>query len=245
MASQITVYGGWEAFGVPDFSPACLKLKTYLRMMGVPYVSTLGDPRKAPTKKIPFISDDGTMIGDSGLIIAHVNKKHGDKLDGRLSAEERAFGHLVRRTCEESLYWPVLYVRWSNEATWPELAAQFKKIVPPVIGALIVNMIRKDTLKSAWAQGIGRHTLDNVISHAKSDVDALSTLLGDKNYLFGDTPTSFDASLFGSIANVLAFPADGPLAAYAKEKKNLVDFVERVKTTYWSSPDAVKAEPAR
>src|SRR5579859_665637 len=99
--TPITVHGGWEAFGVPDFSPACLKLKTYLRMADVAYASTLGDPRKAPTKKIPFITHDGASVGDSGLIIDHLKNKLGDPLDGKLTKEQRALGHLVRRVCEE------------------------------------------------------------------------------------------------------------------------------------------------
>jgi glutathione S-transferase len=235
--AKITVHGGWDAFGVADFSPACLKLKTYLRMNKVPYTSTLGDPRKAPTKKIPYITDGDATIGDSGLIIEHVKKKFGDRLDANLTEEQRAIGHVVRRTCEESLYWPVLQTRWSGEDSWPKLAEQFKTIVPPVIGGLILNMIRKDTLRNAWGQGISRHTPENVIAHAKADIDALSALLGDKKYLFGDAPTSYDASLFGTMANTIAFPENGPISKHAKSKKNLVSFVDRVKQEYWATAE--------
>ncbi len=234
----ITVHGGWEAFGVPDFSPACLKLKTYLRMADIPYSSALGDPRKAPTKKIPFVTDNGSTVGDSGLIIEHLKNKVGDPLDAKLTKEQHAVGHLVRRTCEESLYWPVLYSRWADDAVWPELAQKFKTIMPPVIGGFIIGMIRKDTLRNAYGQGISRHTLDNVIAYGRADIDALSTILGDKPYLFGDAPTSYDASLFGTVANVLAFPSDGPLAKHARTKTNLVAFVDRVKAKYWTTPDA-------
>jgi glutathione S-transferase len=236
--SEMMVYGAWEAFGVPDFSPACLKLKTYLRMAQLPYTSAPGNPRKAPTKKIPFITDGGKTVGDSGLIIEHLKDKHGDKLDARLTKEEHAVGHLVRRTCEESLYWPILYTRWADDAVWSEYGKQFKTLVPPIIGGLIISMIRKDTLRNAWGQGISRHTLDNVVAHGRADIDALSVILGDKPYLFGGAPTSYDASLFGTVANVMAFPEDGPLAKHARSKTNLAAFVDRVKSTYWVKPDA-------
>jgi glutathione S-transferase len=241
-ASQppLIVHGSWEAFGLPDFSPACLKLKTYLRMTNVPYASRPGDPRKAPTRKIPFIVDEGETIGDSGLVIAHLKKKLGDPLDGRLSPQQQAMGHLVRRTCEESLYWAILYARFGDEEAWPHIAQQFRTIVPPVIGRLILKMIRKETLRNAWGQGISRHTAENVVAHGRADLDALSAILGDTPYLFGDAPSSYDATLFGSIANVLAFPPDGALAKHARTKENLVAFVERVKKTYWATPD-VKA----
>jgi glutathione S-transferase len=241
--APMTVHGGWDAFGVPDFSPACLKLKTYLRMTNTPYEATLGDPRKAPTKKIPYITFGGEAIGDSNLIIHHLKTKIGDPLDGSLTAEQHALGHLVRRTCEESLYWAVLHVRWADDAAFAKLAPQFKGIMPPVIGGMIVKMIRKETLRNAWGQGMSRHAMENVVAHGKADVDALAVMLGAKAYLFGDRPTSYDASLFGSIANVMAFPAEGPLAEHAKSKANLVAFVERVKKAYWATPDA-KPKPS-
>ncbi|MDP8999942.1 MAG: hypothetical protein M3O46_07505 [Myxococcota bacterium] len=99
-------------------------------------------------------------------------------------------------------------------------------------------MIRKETLRNAWGQGMGRHKLENVVSHGDSDIDALSTILGNKPYLFGAGPTSYDAPLFGTIANVLAFPPDSPLAKHVRTKPNLVDFVERVSETYWQKQEA-------
>jgi glutathione S-transferase len=237
--TAITVHAGWEVFGLGDFSPACLKLKTYLRMTNVPYTSTLGDPRKAPTKKIPFITHDGATIGDSGLIIEYLkNKKIGDPIDARLSPEEHALGHLVRRTCEESLYWPLLFLRWGDDDAWPKIAAMLKPVLPPVVGGLIAGAIRKETLRNAWGQGTSRHTRENVIAHGRADIDALSAFLGEKAYLFGETPTSYDAVLFGTMDNALTFPPEGPLAKHARTRANLVAFVDRVRSKYWATPDA-------
>src|ERR1035438_2814647 len=97
----LTVHTGWKAFGLADFSPFGLKVLTYLRMIDVPFEAKIGDPRKGPTKKIPFIDDAGTRVGDSGLILDYLKKKHGDALDAKLTAEQHAIGHLVRRTLEE------------------------------------------------------------------------------------------------------------------------------------------------
>jgi glutathione S-transferase len=239
--SNLTVHGGWAAFGVPDFSPACLKLKTYLRMAGVPYTAQMGDPRKAPTKKIPFVTHDGADIGDSGLIIDHLKQKLGDPLDGKFTPEQHALGHLVRRTCEESLYWPVLLTRWGDDHAFAQMTPQLKSIVPPVVGGLIIGMIRKETLRNAWGQGISRHTMENVLAFARADIDALAVILGDKPYLLGDAPSSYDATLFGTMANLLAFPAESVLVKHTRGKANLVAFVERVTASYWAKPDVQTA----
>jgi glutathione S-transferase len=235
--TKLIVYGAWEHFGVPDFSPACLKLKTYLRMTGLEYEARKGDPRKAPTQKIPYVDDSGSLIGDSQLVIEHLKKKHGDKLDQRLTAQERAVGHAIRRTAEESLYWVMLYARWYEEENADALAKAFAPVMPPVIGGLVFRSIRGQAKKSAYAQGIARHTNENAYSMGKADLDSISELLGEKKYLFGDEPTSFDAAVFGQVANV--FSQTTKLSEHGKSRKNLVAFCDRIRATYWKTPDEV------
>ena len=238
-ASNLVVYGGWSTEGIADFSPFCLKVKTYLRMIGVPYTPKMGDPRKAPTKKIPYVDDGGTLVGDSGLIVEHLKKKHGDTLDAKLAAEQRATGHLVRRTLEESLYFAVLYTRWVEDEAWPTVRALMLPLMPPVIGSLIVDgPIRGGVKKQAFEQGIGRHERSHIHALGCADVDAVAALLGDKTWLLGDTPTSYDATLFAFMANTLGFPPNSPIAKRAKGHANLVGFCDRVKSQYWATPDA-------
>ena len=56
-------------WGLPNASPFCMKLETYLRMAALPYhVAKNADVRKAPKKKLPFIDDGGKVIADSGFI---------------------------------------------------------------------------------------------------------------------------------------------------------------------------------
>ncbi len=231
------VYGGWAAVGVADFSPFCLKLKTYLRMTGIPYRTRLGDPRKAPTKKIPYIDDAGTLLGDSGLILEYLKKKHGDPLDTKLTAEEHALGHVVRRTLEESLYWAAAYTRWCEDEAWPELRKMLLPLFPPVIGPLIASSIRGSVGKGAYAQGMARHSRAEVHAIGCADVDAVAVHLGKNPYLLGDAPSSYDAVLYGFMANVMAFPPASPIAAHARSHANLSAFVERMAAAYWATPD--------
>jgi glutathione S-transferase len=234
--TTLTVHGGWEAFGVADFSPFGLKVQAYLRMIGVPYTAKLGDPRTGPKKKIPFIDDEGTRVGDSGLILDYLKKKHGDTLDAKLTPEQHALGHLVRRTLEESLYWVLIYSRWLEDGAWPHVREMLLPVMPPVIGSLIANgPIRGSVRKSAFAQGIGRHARDHIYAIGCADVDAIAAVLGDKPFLLGDAPSSYDATLYGFIANTLAFPAESPMTVRARSHANLVAFVQRVNDTYWAA----------
>ena len=89
-------------FGIPNLSPFCCKLETWLRITRVPYevVDTL-DPRKGPKGKLPFIEDAGMRIADSSRIVDHLVKIRGVDPDGRLNTSERAIVLLVQRTLEE------------------------------------------------------------------------------------------------------------------------------------------------
>ena len=97
---------GWDT---PNLSPFCTKLEAYLRMAEIPYEAIEGDPRKAPKGKIPWIEVDGESIGDSSLIIDHLKRQLGDPLDARLSDEQHALGHAVKRMFEDAR------VRWHGE----------------------------------------------------------------------------------------------------------------------------------
>ena len=66
--SMITLYGFGPAFGLPDPSPFVTKAETLLKMAAVPYRTALGNLRKAPKGKLPYIDDDGAVIADSTLI---------------------------------------------------------------------------------------------------------------------------------------------------------------------------------
>ena len=81
------------AFGLPNASPFCMKVETYLRMAGLPYeLVNSGDIFRAPKKKLPFIDDGGELVADSSFIIDHLKSRHGDPLDGGLWALDRAVG---------------------------------------------------------------------------------------------------------------------------------------------------------
>src|SRR5690606_18675113 len=125
---------------VPSLSPFCMKALTYLSMTGREYEVVNGDPRKAPTKKLPAIVDDGELVGDTELIREHLVAKYGDPLDGELTPEQHALGRLLQRTCEEALYFVMLWSRWVDEASWPHMRPLLDPLMPPVIGGLIASM---------------------------------------------------------------------------------------------------------
>ena len=84
-------------FGLPNPSPFCMKLETWLRMTGHPFeIVRVVDPRKGPKGKVPWIEDGGRTVADSAFIIDYIKQAYGDPLDGNRGTEERATSLALR-----------------------------------------------------------------------------------------------------------------------------------------------------
>ena len=231
---MIKLYQFNPAWGLPNPSPFCMKVETYLRMVGLPYeVANGAMPFKAPKKKLPYIEDGTRVVADSGFIVDYLKKTYGDKLDQNLSSEEKATAHLLRRTFEESLYWVGVYSRWIEESIWRETRPLFFGFIPPIIRNLAAGTVRKGIRKALYAQGIGRHSRDEIYEIGKADLSALSAWLGEKPYFMGAAATSVDAIAYSFLANILLPPLKSPLRDHGMSLPNFAPYCERMKERYY------------
>lgn len=209
-------------------SPFCQKVDNYLRLAGLPFrtVSSLGF--RAPKGKLPFIVDGGRRIPDSGRILAYLQATYGDPLDGALSVEQKALGHVLRRTCEESLYFALVYSRWIDDAGWRVVRPAFFGQMPLGVRSLVPALARRGIARSLRGQGYGRHARDEVYALGIADLDALATLLGDRPYAVCDHPTSFDAVIHAFLMAIVRPPVETPLKAHALANRRLMDYLDRM-----------------
>lgn len=222
----------------PDMSPFCIKMETYLRMTGRPYVTKVGDPRKAPKGKLPVVDVDGKCLADSRFIIAYLEAK-GDGLDTHLDAKQRALMTAVRSMIEEHLYWIGVYFRWKDDATWAKYRPAFDRYAeetntPKIVLPFMVPFIRRDMLRAMHAQGTGRHDREEIANIGKDIIDAVAELMGDGPFFFGEQPSTLDATLYGFFASVLHAGLDSPLADHARTRPNVTAYLDRMKARYWS-----------
>ena len=182
----ITLYCFRPAAGLPDASPFVTKAMVLLKMAGLDYVEDRNGFSKAPKGKQPYINDDGDIVANSTFIRFHIEQKYSADFDAHLSDEQKAVGWCVEKMCEEHLYWIIVRMRWMDDANFERGAARFFESVPAVARPLAKWFIRRRIAKSLWAQGMGRHSPAEVDALGVRDIEALSTLIGDKPYLFGD-----------------------------------------------------------
>jgi len=227
---------------MPNLSPFCAKLETYLRMAEIPHTVVPVDFRKAPKGKIPFVTIDGALMGDSQLVIEELERRAGERaLDAGLSARDRAIARTVRRMLDEAFYFVGVYFRWGTDDGYQVLAPEFKKALPAPVRALAMPLIRRSVKKTLHKQGTGRHTPAEVAAMGSADLDALSELLGDADFLYGARPCTVDASVFAFLEGILGFPLESPVQRHARSRANLVAYRDRVRARWWKDLDATRS----
>jgi glutathione S-transferase len=215
-------------FGIPNLSPFCCKLETWLRMAGVPYeVVDTPDPRKGPKGKLPFIEDAGVRIADTSIIIDHLVKSRGVDPDARLDASQRAIALLVQRTLEEHYAFVLAYTHLVREEGLRHTGVRFAS-VPALVRPLVGRAVRGRVKNLLWQQGILRHSDEDIIEAALRDWRAVLTVMGQGPYFFGDEPTGIDAIVFGALATSVLTPIESPIRDFLRSQPGCVAYAERM-----------------
>ena len=224
---MIELYQFAPAWGL-NVSPFCKKVETYCQLAGIDYKAKSAMPFKGPRGKLPFIIDKGTSIPDSEKILAYLKATYGDPLDGGLTTEQKAIGHLLRQTCEQSLYFAIVFSRWLDADIWPKVSEAFFGQMPPGVRTVLPALVRKSIKKQLFGQGYGRYPQTELYELAASDLSAISWQLARSKFAVGDSITSYDATVYALLFNVLRVPLDTPIKREALKLKPLSLYLDRV-----------------
>jgi glutathione S-transferase len=234
---MIKVHQFEPAFGLPNASPFCMKLETYLCMTGIPFAlatPNMQDMRKAPKGKMPFIDDNGKIIADSTIIIDYLKTTHGDTLDNWLSTEQKAIALSFQRLMEENLYWAIVHTRWFEPQGWAAIKVAFFDKIPLPFKWFVPTLARRGLMKAMRGHGIGRHTPAEIHEIGKRDITAIAEFLGDKLYFMGEKASTIDATVYAFVANLLWVPIDSPLKQQAEKYPQLKAYCERMRGRYYA-----------
>lgn len=233
---MIKLYGFGRNLGLIDASPFVAKVHTFLRIAGLEYTTIKGQKNlgKSPKNKLPFIEDNGDKIGDSRAIIEYLTKKHSLQMDSHLSPEDKANSYLIEKSLDENLYWCLVWSRWIDDDSWKIVKPEFFKGIPFPLSAIVPNILRKKVKKSLYNQGMGRHTESEIVEIANQSFNALSVLLGNKPYFYGNKVSTFDASAYAFISSFTHAKLDNETNKMAKSYVNLVTFVNNIKQQFFN-----------
>ena len=230
---MIKLYCFRPSAGLPDASPFVLKAMTLLKLAGLDYELDRKGYSRAPKGKLPYIDDEGTIVADSTFIRWHIEETRGFDFDANLSADQRAIGWALEKMCEDHLYWLVVRGRWLDDANFEKGPAKIFDAVPAPARPLVKWLIRRKVRKSLHLQGLGRHSAAEAAQLGVKDVETLATLIGDKPYLFGETPCGADATVFAFLAALLSPSWDSPIRDAAISRPNLVAYRDRLMSRFF------------
>lgn len=235
MSDPIQLYG-YVSFGeLPDVSPFVVKLENHLRLAKVPYEKQLGDVRKAPRKKLPYIVHAGRTVPDSQRIIEYLAQQGVCDLDHWLDAQQRAELFALRSMVETDLYFVILHFRWQLDAGWSTYSKSIGAVlrqsgVPGFLVGPILRSVRKATVEQTIGQGAGRRDTEENLAHARELFAALASFLErrDGPWWFGDKPSSADAVLHAFVAATIVPKMGLPIEALAEPHPRLRAWFEHV-----------------
>jgi glutathione S-transferase len=232
-APPIRLFQFPRMFSIPNLSPFCSKLETWLRITGIPYeVVDTPDPRKGPKGKLPFIEDGGSRIADTSLIIEHLRKSRGVDPDAHLDPDQRATALLVQRTLEEHYAFVLLYTHFIREQGWEHTRATFDR-VPVFVRPIVTRLVRARMSKILWVQGLSRHSDQQIIELGLQDWRAVLKAMSHGPYFFGEAPAGVDAIVFATLASTVLTPIQSPIRDYLGSQPSCVEYVERMRSQFF------------
>jgi glutathione S-transferase len=241
---MITLYTFGPNFGLPDPSPFVVKAEVLLKMAGLPYRTDTTGFKKAPKGKLPYIDDDGTIVGDSTFIRIHLETKHHIDFDEGLSPAERGTAWAFEKMCEDHLYWAMMYARWIDDANFEAGPRKFFHVVPAPLRPFLATMIRRQVRRNLWGQGLGRHSAQEVAQLAERAIGAIAATLGDKPHLMGARACGADATVFAFLLGLLNRTFETPIRSAVEQRSNLVAYCVCMLRQYYREFAETKATAA-
>ena len=230
---MITLYTAGPGFGLPDFSPYGMKADIQLQLADLPYQKLPGRREDAPKGQIPWIVDEGEIIGDTTFIRAHLEGKYGVDLDAGLSPEQRAQAWAFERMVENQLGWAGAHFRFLKPENFEKGPAHWFDQAPEAmrdgLKAGLLDAVKANIL----AVGVGRHNEQEITWLAERSLNAIAITLGDKPFLYGDRPVGSEAVIFTILATTVNPYFDSPLHEKFAALPNLVAYVDRMMDRFY------------
>jgi len=234
--NKVYLYQSPRTQQIPSISPQELKLESWLKLHGIAY-ENVDHNSKAVSKKgtLPFIELNGEEIDAT---MQHVlTEKFSKDMSANLNQEQKNVEHAMIKMVENHLYWAIMHWRTSHV---DNTLKAYKIHLPTFLGSKlpmgILNLqFRFNHIKKVQKK-IKSQSLNNIEELGKNDLEVLSTMLAEKEFMFGDEPSMLDMVVYSHLAQLVMVEAEYtcPLRDYLQDTcKNLVGLVSRMKDRCW------------
>jgi len=191
----------------PYLSHFCQKLETYLRATSTSYEYAKELPFNAPKGKLPYVTlASGEVLADSQFIIQRLSSdvSRDCDLDKHLTPARRAQSRAYTAYVDELIFPALVWHRASEPENWQELYREvFVAQLPWGLRDLAAAYQQRVYRLTAWYNGIGRHTPEEVRAILSEWVGGVEEILKSNKtderqaYMMGlDAPTLADVVVY-------------------------------------------------
>ncbi|CZT44194.1 related to mitochondrial outer membrane protein (Sam35) [Rhynchosporium secalis] len=228
--------------GRPSVNPSCLKWQTYLNISGIDHRLISSNNHASPSGALPFLLPAARTGGSPETLLPVPSNKfvkyateHGGKVEEsnnmRYSAYQSLLDHRIRNAWLFTLYLEPLNF---SAVAYPLYVAPASS--NPIVRASISHQLR-NAAESELLKNTPVIDTDDLYSEADKAFEALSILLGEDSWFFGnDKPALFDASVFAYSQLLLDDDLgwkEKKLCRALRVRDNLVQHRERLVVRYY------------
>ncbi|XP_068740405.1 metaxin-1-like isoform X1 [Montipora capricornis] len=192
-----------------------------------------------PYWEFPVLRSGGDVVTTTSKIMDYFRRKNFNAdyhLNAKQGADTLAFVSMVH----SKLYPAISYTFWMDESNYTKLTRPwYAKRLPFPLNYFVPGKMSRQK-RSQICEGAYSQETDNLQLENKLFKDALecfkflSTILGDKEFFFGDRPTYLDAVVFANLAVICKAPLpNNKLHNYLQGYENLSMFFGRVLQRYF------------
>ncbi len=178
------------------------------------------------TGKMPVLEIDGERIYDSTFILRWLDERFPEppvvSEDARVAAAQRQFEDWA----DESLYWYIMAVRWSEAnaaASTEQITGSLPRLIRPLARLIVPRQIGGMTR----AQGMGRLSRETLLAEIGKLLDDTVLLLGAKPFFYSDRLSVADLALYGQLHMARSGPTP-EITTLISHRPALVAFAKRV-----------------
>ncbi|KZT50312.1 hypothetical protein CALCODRAFT_504858 [Calocera cornea HHB12733] len=203
----------------PYLSYYCQKTETYLRATGTQYNLASAMPHSAPRSQLPYVTlPSGEDLSDSQLIIKRLSADNSRdcNLDKHLKPAQLAQSRAIIADVDQCIFPTLVWHRASEPANWDELYKEvFVAQLPWGLRDLAAAYQKRVYRTTAWYNGIGRHTPEEIRDILREWVEGIAELLKShkdhpQRYIMGlAEPTLADVAIYALLVSALGTLSNG------------------------------------
>ncbi|CAL5199301.1 unnamed protein product [Lathyrus oleraceus] len=232
MAEIPTLVVRKPCFDLPTGCPQCLSAYIYLNFAKIPFQLNF-HVNHPHSDKIPYfeIGDDYVLYDNENEGIIQCLRKNAGVVDLDSEVSSLPEWITIKAVITTWLHDALVYELWVGSKGSSAYSIYYSDLPWPIGKVLSSKKTRLVKLKHGITDDNAVAKKEEIYERANSAYDALSKLLGEKNYLFGNRPSSLDAIFLAhGLVALQALPESSTLRNKFLEHDTLVRYVRKCKT---------------